>query len=75
MASKTAYGEISKQLKSYGLIENEDFFDGFKYLHVSVDTPGHVSRYIALPAGYGDIKTFDNTSRLVRARDEKKYIG
>lgn len=72
VASRTTYGEICKQLSGYNLKENEDFFDAFKYLQISVDTPGLVSGFVKLPEDLSGIKTFDNTSRLIHVKNEEK---
>lgn len=68
------YREIANQLSELGMIEERDFFNGIKIFHL-LDLPhGWVSGYLNLPEGFDSIKTFDNQSRLIVRKDEKKIF-
>ncbi|MFD0673614.1 hypothetical protein [Cohnella sp. GCM10027633] len=72
VAGAVPYREIANQLAELGMAEDRDFFSAVKMFNLADVPNGWVSGHVSLPEEFESIKTFDNQSRLIVRKDEKK---
>jgi len=66
--------EIIKQLNNLGMELNKNFFKGIEMFRLNEAPHGWVSGFINLPQNFDSIKSFDNQSRLILLKEERRIF-
>ncbi len=66
--------QICQQLIEMGFNEDINFSNGLELFNIFKEHPGKVSGYISIPDSFSAIKTFDEASRLITLKDEKRIF-